>query len=97
MRRSFALFIALSLLTSLLVSACGTLEISLATPPPEITDVPVGALVFSPDGRFLLISETDRQTGAHLFVVDVETLEQRIIQTSGLALDIDWVMPSWRR
>ena len=39
MQRLFALFIALSLL----LSACGTLEISFATPPPEITDLPVGS------------------------------------------------------
>ncbi|HSL30897.1 MAG TPA: hypothetical protein VK900_16980 [Anaerolineales bacterium] len=56
----------------------------------------VGALLFSPDGKFLLISETDRATGAQLFVVDLKTLEQRIIQAPGLTLDTDWVMPSWR-
>ena len=39
MQRFFALFIALSLL----LSGCGTLEISLATPPPEIPDIPVGS------------------------------------------------------
>ena len=39
MQRLFAVFIALSLL----LSACGTLEISLATPPPEITGIPVGS------------------------------------------------------
>jgi hypothetical protein len=39
MRRLIPLFIALSLL----LSGCGTLEISLATPPPEITDIPVGS------------------------------------------------------
>ncbi|HSK66109.1 MAG TPA: hypothetical protein VK888_04210, partial [Anaerolineales bacterium] len=38
MRRPVTLFIALSLL----LSACGTLEISLETPPPAITDIPVG-------------------------------------------------------
>jgi WD40 repeat protein len=40
MRRSIALFIALSLLAS----ACGTLEISLETPPPAIADIPVAAV-----------------------------------------------------
>ena len=39
MRRSFILFIALSLL----VSACGTLEIALETPPPAITELPIGS------------------------------------------------------
>ena len=38
MRRPVTLFIALSLL----LSACGTLEIFLETPPPAITDIPVG-------------------------------------------------------
>ena len=56
----------------------------------------VGALIFSPDGKFLLISETDRATGAQLLIVDLETLEQRMIQAPGLTLDSDWVMPSWR-
>ena len=35
--------------------------------------------------------------GGHLFVVNLETLEQRIIQAPGLSLDSDWAMPSWRR
>lgn len=39
MQRLFVGFIALSLL----LSACGTLEISLATPPSEITDFPAGS------------------------------------------------------
>ena len=59
--------------------------------------VTVGALMFSPDGKFLLISETTSPTGGHLFVVDLETLEQRIIQAPGLSLDTDWFMPSWRK
>ena len=39
MRRSIVLFIALSLLAS----ACGTLEISLETPPPAITEPPISS------------------------------------------------------
>src|SRR5215211_4432512 len=39
MRRFFVLFIALNLLTS----ACGTLEISLETPPPAIEEAPLGS------------------------------------------------------
>jgi hypothetical protein len=39
MRRSIIVFIALSLL----VTACGTLEISLETPPAEITDIPMAS------------------------------------------------------
>ena len=59
--------------------------------------VTVGGVMFSPDGKFLLISETTSPTGGHLFTVDLETLEQRIIQAPGLSLDTDWFMPSWRR
>jgi WD40-like Beta Propeller Repeat len=59
--------------------------------------VTVGAVMFSPDGKFLLISETTSPTGGHLFVVNLETLEQRIIQAPGLSLDTDWYMPSWRK
>lgn len=40
MRRRFVLFIALSLI----VSACGTLEISLETPPPAIPEPPLGSV-----------------------------------------------------
>lgn len=59
--------------------------------------VTVGSVMFSPDGKFILISETTSPTGGHLFTVDLETLEQRIIQAPGLSLDTDWFMPSWRR
>jgi len=58
--------------------------------------VTVGGVKFSPDGKFLLISETTSPTGGHLFTVDLETLEQRIVQAPGLSLDTDWFMPSWR-
>ena len=44
MRRLFLLFIALSLPMNLLVSACGTLEISLETPPPPIEEPALGSL-----------------------------------------------------
>jgi dipeptidyl aminopeptidase/acylaminoacyl peptidase len=58
--------------------------------------VTVGGILFSPDGKFLLVNETTSPTGGHLFVVNLETLEQRIIQAPGLSLDTDWYMPSWR-
>jgi dipeptidyl aminopeptidase/acylaminoacyl peptidase len=57
----------------------------------------VGGVLFSPDGKFLLVNETTSPTGGHLFVVNLETLEQRIIQAPGLSLDTDWYMPSWRK
>src|SRR5690554_697684 len=56
MCRSLLLFIALSLV----VSACGTLEISLATPPPEITDIPVGFILeVTPTPRLSLNSSSE--------------------------------------
>ena len=58
--------------------------------------VTVGALLFSPDGKYLLVDETTSPTGGHLFAVNLETQEQRIIQAPGLSLDSDWYMPSWR-
>jgi hypothetical protein len=59
--------------------------------------VTVGSILFSPDGSHLLINETTSPIGGHLFIVNLETLEQRIIQAPGLSLDSDWVMPSWRK
>lgn len=58
--------------------------------------VTVGRLVFSPDGKFLLIEETTSATGGHLFAVNLATLEARILQAPGLGLDTDWYAPSWR-
>jgi hypothetical protein len=59
--------------------------------------VTIGSILFSPDGKYLLINETTSPTGGHLFTVNLDTLEQRIIQAPGLSLDSDWSMPSWRR
>jgi Tol biopolymer transport system component len=59
--------------------------------------VTVGSVLFSPDGKSLLVSETSSPTGGHLFMIDLETLEQRILQAPGLSLDTDWFMPSWRK
>ena len=56
----------------------------------------VGRLVFSPNGRYLLIEETTSTTGGHLFVIDLATLEQKILQAPGLSTDYDWYAPSWR-
>ena len=59
--------------------------------------VTVGSVLFSPDGKYLLVDETTSPTGGHLFVVNLDTLERRILQAPGLSLDTDWYMPSWRR
>jgi hypothetical protein len=58
--------------------------------------VTIGRLAFSPDGEFLLVEETTSPTGGHLFVVNLTTLEARILQAPGLSLDTDWYAPSWR-
>jgi Tol biopolymer transport system component len=59
--------------------------------------VTVGAILFSPDGKYLLINETASATGGRLFTVNIETLAQHLIQSPGLNLDSDWFMPSWRK
>jgi hypothetical protein len=57
----------------------------------------VGRILFSPDGNYLLIEENSTPTGGHLFVVDLTTLQSRILEAPGLSLDTDWFAPSWRR
>jgi Tol biopolymer transport system component len=58
----------------------------------------IGALLFSPDGKYLLINETSAsETGGRIFTVNLDTLEQRMIQSPGLDLDSNWFMPSWRK
>lgn len=59
--------------------------------------ITVGSVLFSPDGKFLLVNETTSPTGGHLFVVNLDTLDQHILQAPGLSLDTDWYMPSWRK
>jgi hypothetical protein len=56
----------------------------------------VGHLIFSPNGRFLVVEETTSPTGGHLFVIDLATLEQRILQAPLLSTEFDWYAPSWR-
>ncbi|MCE9644796.1 MAG: hypothetical protein K8S20_02260 [Chloroflexi bacterium] len=58
--------------------------------------VTVGRLVFSPNGRYLLVEETTSSTGGHLFLINLATLEQKILQAPGLSTDYDWYAPSWR-
>lgn len=57
----------------------------------------VGRILFSPDGKYLLIEENSTPTGGHLFVVDLGTLQSHILQAPGLLLDTDWYAPSWRK
>jgi Tol biopolymer transport system component len=56
----------------------------------------VGRILFSPDGKYLLVEETTSATGGHLFVINLDTLEQKMIAAPGLSLDTDWYAPSWR-
>jgi dipeptidyl aminopeptidase/acylaminoacyl peptidase len=56
----------------------------------------IGRLLFSPDGKYLLVEETTSATGGHLFLINLATLETRILQAPGLSTDFDWYAPSWR-
>jgi Tol biopolymer transport system component len=56
----------------------------------------VGRLFFSPNGKYLLVEETTSATGGHLFLVNLATLETKILQAPGLSTDYDWYAPSWR-
>jgi Tol biopolymer transport system component len=56
----------------------------------------VGRLVFSPNGNYLLVEETTSATGGHLFLVNLATLEMKMLQAPGLSTDYDWYAPSWR-
>jgi Tol biopolymer transport system component len=56
----------------------------------------IGHLIFSPDGKYLLVEETTSASGGHLFLVNLSTLETKILQAPGLSTDYDWYAPSWR-
>jgi hypothetical protein len=50
---------------------------------------------FSPDGNYLLIQDDDA-AGRHIFVVELSTLQQHMLQVPNLPLDWWWLAPSWR-
>jgi hypothetical protein len=56
----------------------------------------IGRLVFSPNGKYLLVEETTSATGGQLFLIDFATLEAKMLQAPGLSTDYDWYAPSWR-
>lgn len=56
----------------------------------------VGRLLFSPNGKYLVIEETTSASGGHLFLVDLATSNVSILQAPGLSTDYDWYAPSWR-
>jgi dipeptidyl aminopeptidase/acylaminoacyl peptidase len=65
------------------------------TPSLVYSGVTVGRLIFSPNGKYLLVEETTSATGGHLFLVNLATLEKKILQAPGLSTDYDWYAPSW--
>ncbi len=56
----------------------------------------VGRLLFSPNGKYLLVEETTSISGGHLFLINLATLEQKILEAPGLSTEYDWYAPSWR-
>lgn len=56
----------------------------------------VGRLLFSPNGKYLLVEETTSASGGHLFLIDLATSSVNILQAPGLSTDYDWYAPSWR-
>ncbi len=56
----------------------------------------VSTLAFSPDGGSLLIQDND-VTGRHIFLIDLASLDQHMLQAPGLPLDWWWLAPSWQK
>jgi len=56
----------------------------------------IGRLIFSPNGKYLLVEETTSVSGGHLFVVNLATREMKMLQAPGLSTDFDWYAPSWK-
>ena len=55
----------------------------------------IADVIFSPDGNYLLFQDDDA-AGRHIFVVDLVTLQQHMLQAPNLSLDWWWLAPSWR-
>ena len=56
----------------------------------------IGGLAFSADGGMLVIQDDD-PSGRHLFTVDLDSLEQRLVQSPNVGLDEWWLSPSWQQ
>jgi Tol biopolymer transport system component len=54
----------------------------------------INNLVFSPDGKYLLFQDDDA-AGRHIFIVDLSSSEQHMLQVPNLPLDWWWLAPSW--
>lgn len=55
----------------------------------------IADVIFSPDGNYVLLQDDDA-TGRHIFVVDLSTLEQHMLQAPDLPLNWSWLAPSWK-
>jgi len=55
----------------------------------------IADIIFSPDGNYVLLQD-DVAAGSHIFVVDLTTLQQHMLQVSNIPLDWWWLAPSWR-
>lgn len=60
------------------------------------TAASITEIVFSPDGKYLLIQDDDA-TGRHLFVVDLATMEKHMVQIPNLPLNWWMLAPSWQK
>ena len=56
----------------------------------------IGRILFSPDGKYLLIEDTGALSGGQLYVVDLATLVPHMVEAPGLSLEAHWYAPSWR-
>jgi dipeptidyl aminopeptidase/acylaminoacyl peptidase len=52
--------------------------------------------VFSPNGKYILVQTIDG-TGEHLYSVDLSSLQSRLVQAPGIALNEAWMLPSWNK
>ncbi len=52
--------------------------------------------VFSPNGNYLLV-ETIDGTGQHIYAINLSTLDARLVQVPGIALNEAWMFPSWMK
>lgn len=57
--------------------------------------VSIGTLALSPDGTSLLVQDHDA-SGQHIFVINLTTLKQHMIQALNLPLGWWWQAPSWQ-
>ena len=55
----------------------------------------ISSVSFSLDGEYLLLPDMDA-TGQHIYVVNLSTLETKMLQAPGLPLDWWWLAPSWK-